>query len=120
MIGKKLAAIICFCAFFITMEASSKRYGNDFVTYSIGDRYERGIDSILFVVHVGSMKNLWNVLWTEKMPIYIKKILFIGNAFKVNKSAHIYFMLFGQILMIFFVSENWYLIDDLVYCYFIW
>lgn len=54
-----------------------------------------------------------NAYLYQKNSIYWK-------CFKVNKSAHIYFMLFGQILMIFFVSENWYLIDDLVYCYFIW
>jgi hypothetical protein len=42
-LGEKLFLIaFCFCA----IEASHQRYGNDFVTYSIGDRYQRGIDLI--------------------------------------------------------------------------
>lgn len=42
LLEKSLIIALCFCA----IEASHQRYGNDFVTYSIGERYQRGIDLI--------------------------------------------------------------------------
>mgnify|MGYP003449486963 CR=1 FL=1 len=56
------AVILVAISLVISVKAWRQKYGNDFVTYSIGDRYERGV----FFIHANYIKEEKNVIFFIK------------------------------------------------------